>query len=237
MQETICEYKVLLCCLLRSGNVFKVAAGFYFVLILVFCGMRGVSPILVIVSLTVTAILFLRAEFFLKTEEIQRQLRLLQHSNIVKERSDVSEMNELEKETMDEKDIDQKIFLSPEKECKPRHQIAFAKTHKTGSSSLQNILLRHGDTHNLTFALPKNSWMFDFKRPFELTMLSNPPWTSIDLFVYHSVWNYDEVRKVLPSALYVTLLREPVACFESNYVYMGLQVNKFLDGFNIILFS
>jgi len=122
-----------------------------------------------------------------------------------------------------ENDIDQWIFLPQEKACKPRHQIAFAKTHKTGSSSLQNILLRHGDIHNLTFALPKNSWMFDFKKPFELSMLSNPPWTSIDLFVFHSVWNYEEVLRVLPSALYVTLLREPVACFESNYVYMGLQ--------------
>jgi len=65
--------------------------------------------------------------------------------------------------------------------------------------------------------------MFDFKRPFELSMLSNPPWTSIDLFVHHSVWNYEEVHRVLPTAFFVSILREPVACFESNYVYMGLQ--------------
>ena len=38
-----------------------------------------------------------------------------------------------------------------------------------------------------------------------------------------SVWNYQEVRKALPSAVYVSLLRDPVDCFESNYVYMGLQ--------------
>ena len=31
--------------------------------------------------------------------------------------------------------------------------------------------------------------------------------------------------------------RDPVACFESNYVYMGLQVTQFIyDGFNLILF-
>jgi len=186
--------------------------------------MRGVSPLLVIVSLTITALLLLRAEFFSQTSEIHRQLRLLRRLNIVKG-SERSQESEEEKETVaeDENDISQWLFLSPEKACKPRHQVAFAKTHKTGSSSLQNILLRHGNKHNLTFALPKNSWMFDFNRPFELKMLSNPPWTSIDLFVFHSVWNYEEVHKVLPSALYVTLLRDPVACFESNYVYMGLQ--------------
>ena len=38
-----------------------------------------------------------------------------------------------------------------------------------------------------------------------------------------SVWNYNEVKKILPSAVYLTLLRDPVDCFESNYVYMGLQ--------------
>ena len=45
-------------------------------------------------------------------------------------------------------------------------------------------------------------------------------------FVNHffvSVWNYSEVRKLLPSATFVTLLRDPVDCWESNYVYMGLQ--------------
>ena len=48
-----------------------------------------------------------------------------------------------------------------------------------------------------------------------------------------SVWNYPEVKKVLPEALYITLLRDPVNCYESNYVYMGLQnafrmdINKF----------
>ena len=38
-----------------------------------------------------------------------------------------------------------------------------------------------------------------------------------------SVWNYEEVHKILPDAVFITLLRDPVQCFESNYVYMGLQ--------------
>ena len=43
------------------------------------------------------------------------------------------------------------------------------------------------------------------------------------LCLSYSVWNYNEVRKLLPSATFVTLLRDPVDCWESNYVYMGLQ--------------
>ena len=37
------------------------------------------------------------------------------------------------------------------------------------------------------------------------------------------MWNYNEVLHLIPSATFVTLLRDPVDCWESNYVYMGLQ--------------
>ena len=39
-------------------------------------------------------------------------------------------------------------------ECKPIESIAFAKTHKTGSTTLQNIFLRYAYNHDLTLALP-----------------------------------------------------------------------------------
>ena len=44
-----------------------------------------------------------------------------------------------------------------------------------------------------------------------------------DLSLAVSVWNYEEVHKILPDAVFLTLLRNPVQCYESNYVYMGLQ--------------
>ncbi len=107
-----------------------------------------------------------------------------------------------------------------------RKQVAFAKTHKTGSSTFQNILFRFGIRQNLTFAMPPEaSWMFPFREKFSAKWVLEGPWRdlSFDLFTFHSVWNYREVKKVLPSAVYVTLLRDPVECFESNYVYMGLE--------------
>jgi len=119
--------------------------------------------------------------------------------------------------------------------CFPKTQVAFAKTHKTGSSTLQNIFFRYGDQHGLTFAIPERSWMYSFKEPFKASMITGLPWAKLgfDLFAFHSVWNYPEVKKVLPEAVYITLLRDPVNCYESNYVYMGLQnafkmdINKF----------
>ena len=36
----------------------------------------------------------------------------------------------------------------------------------------------------------------------------------------------DEVEKIVPGARYITILREPLSAFESNYVYMGFQKAK-----------
>ena len=47
--------------------------------------------------------------------------------------------------------------------------------------------------------------------------------STLRLILSLSVWNYDEVHKILPDAVFITLLRNPVRCYESNYVYMGLQ--------------
>ena len=104
--------------------------------------------------------------------------------------------------------------------------MAFAKTHKTGSSTLQNIFFRFGDKNNLTFAMPEKVWTFSLRAPFSASMiLGQNTWAkgTYDMFIFHSIWNYNEVKRILPSAVYVTLLRNPVDCFESNYVYMGLQ--------------
>ena len=46
---------------------------------------------------------------------------------------------------------------------------------------------------------------------------------------FHSIWNYKEVRTLMPNASFITILRDPVACFESNYVYMGLQRDFGMD--------
>ena len=46
------------------------------------------------------------------------------------------------------------VFFST---CQPITKAVFLKTHKTASSTLQNIFLRFGEKHGLNFALPKNN--------------------------------------------------------------------------------
>jgi len=41
--------------------------------------------------------------------------------------------------------------------CVRVKDIIFVKTHKTASSTFQNILFRFGTKHNLTFGLPSNN--------------------------------------------------------------------------------
>ncbi len=76
-------------------------------------------------------------------------------------------------------------------------QVSFAKTHKTGSSTIQNILFRFGIMNNLTFALPPTSWMFNYKQEFKASIVLNGRWEKLrpfDLFLFHSKWNYREVK-------------------------------------------
>ena len=41
------------------------------------------------------------------------------------------------------------------------------------------------------------------------------------MFLFHSIWNYNEVRKVVPDGPAVTLVRDPVDMFESGYAYFN----------------
>jgi hypothetical protein len=79
----------------------------------------------------------------------------------------------------------------------PIKGLAFAKTHKTGSSTLQNIFLRFGVKHDLTFAFPANSWMFNVTLPMNASLVTEGPFRNLgfDLFVSHSNWRYGEVRR------------------------------------------
>ena len=116
----------------------------------------------------------------------------------------------------------------PEKCVQPRTSIAFAKTHKTGGSTLQNILLRYGLKNGLTFALPKTkSWVYGWKERFNASMVTQYDWNPLktfDMFLSHSIWNVTEVDKVVKQpSIRITILRDPIQTFESGYVYLNLQ--------------
>ena len=56
-------------------------------------------------------------------------------------------------------------------------KISFAKTHKTGGSTLQNILLRYGFKHGHRIALPQKHWFFSLEDQFKADMVANFSWS------------------------------------------------------------
>lgn len=108
-------------------------------------------------------------------------------------------------------------------------RVVFLKTHKTASSTIQNILMRYGTKHKKTFALPATgktifkywkSWSeSDFHQ-----LKDGPP----DYLVHHMRFS-PAVEKVFPveNSKYFSILRNPVIMFESLFNYMKTVAPQF----------
>ena len=85
--------------------------------------------------------------------------------------------------------------------CKgPAQDIVFHKTHKTSSSSIQNILLRYAKQHNLNVVIPIKGHHLGENEKFEISVVSETPWFKAGLhpniFCLHNVWNGPEIAKL-----------------------------------------
>ena len=110
--------------------------------------------------------------------------------------------------------------------CKPHNHIAFLKTHKTGSSTLTNILNRYADLRELKIALPaKNLYRFGWPGYFH--------WNNVDLWRLNGepasvLCNHARYRRPTMDVImhnntkFITILRDPVNQFESTFNYMEL---------------
>lgn len=96
----------------------------------------------------------------------------------------------------------------------------YLKTHKTGSSSIQNCFFRYAYQHDLIVAVklePQNS-------SFTRDMVMDPGFfrttlnQSYAMLLQHTIFNEKEVKAILPrDTVYITVIRSPVAQFESLY--------------------
>lgn len=109
--------------------------------------------------------------------------------------------------------------------CKPVNKILFLKTHKTGSSTLTNILNRYGDDRDLLFALPveEKAYHFFWPRSFKLrytTVFGKAP----NILCNHARYNKAPMNWLFPkeTTRYITMLREPSAHFESIFNFFRL---------------
>ncbi|XP_071486064.1 galactosylceramide sulfotransferase-like [Diadema antillarum] len=113
--------------------------------------------------------------------------------------------------------------------CSQQRRIVFVKTHKTASSTTASILERFGYLHNLSFAvrpaghiLTENS-LFDRSVVADQEALSSKNCSNVgdgfDMLTNHARYNRPEMDAVVHHAKYVTIIREPVAQFESAFSY------------------
>ena len=123
-------------------------------------------------------------------------------------------------------------------DCAPRKKVAFLKTHKCASTTIQNILLRYGRNNNLNFVLPSKGHLLGRNVPFERNMLQGTMWEQAgleyDLFLLHTIWNHSEIAHSLSDkgdVLYISIIRDPVDLFRSWWDYKRLDniYNKTID--------
>ncbi|XP_016422859.1 galactose-3-O-sulfotransferase 2-like [Sinocyclocheilus rhinocerous] len=98
--------------------------------------------------------------------------------------------------------------------------MVFLKTHRTGSSTVQNILFRLGEREGATFAFPSRTYQFNY--PDRAAFVDELPEGSsqFNLLCSHMHLDLREVRKVMPqNTVFITLLRDPIKTFESVFGY------------------
>ena len=117
-----------------------------------------------------------------------------------------------------------KNISSKRRTCEPHKNILYLKTHKTGGSTVTNILNRFGESRDLNFVLPKIGhnrldWPFKFTENSYYPLNGTVP----NILCNHARFNHDVMSDIMPSdSFYVTILRHPVAQFESAFSYLKL---------------
>lgn len=114
----------------------------------------------------------------------------------------------------------------------PVKHLLFLKVHKTGSSTLLNIIYRYGLHNKLIFALPKNSNYFNHvSNKFNSSCIAPiPKEFHYDILCNHAIYNRTTFRPLFPNdTFYFSILRHPFMQFVSASRYYGLINNKKLQ--------
>ncbi|NXN22775.1 G3ST2 sulfotransferase, partial [Nycticryphes semicollaris] len=103
----------------------------------------------------------------------------------------------------------------------PRTHLVFLKTHKTGGSSVVNLLHRFGEARGLRFALP-HRYQFGYPATFRAERVKGyqPGGPPFDIICHHMRFNLTEVQKVMPNdSFYFSIVRDPATLGESAFAY------------------
>lgn len=108
--------------------------------------------------------------------------------------------------------------------CEPVRNILFLKTHKTGSSTITNILNRYGDKNDLIITLPVKSYLFHWPSSFRLSFVESTYGRPPNILCNHARYNKVPMNWLFPkeTSRYITILRDPVMQFESVFNFFHL---------------
>jgi len=125
-------------------------------------------------------------------------------------------------------------------QCAPSNNVVFAKTHKTGGTTITNMLLRHAEKQKLNVALPvEYHWeLAGYPAQFEEQLIT-PKQEQYDVMCHHMRFDKSKIEKMVnPLTDYFTILRDPVTNFESSFGFFKdypftdwLDENRNLDDF------
>lgn len=115
--------------------------------------------------------------------------------------------------------------------------VVFLKTHKTASSTMQNLLFRFAERHNLTVALPVPACGHQFCYPRTFTShFVHPHTLPPNIVTNHMRFNKAELQRLMPNnTTYITIMREPSSMFESLFVYYSQYCQSFKRVTNVSL--
>ncbi|XP_038066108.1 galactosylceramide sulfotransferase-like [Patiria miniata] len=108
--------------------------------------------------------------------------------------------------------------------CKEKRGILLLKTHKTGSSTIQNVLYRFGDVRDLTFALPIVDVYMGAPTKFRPSFAMRLATGTYDILANHARFHKENMKKAMvPGAKFITILRYPPRQFESMYSFYRMK--------------
>jgi len=103
-------------------------------------------------------------------------------------------------------------------QCSPS-PVVFVKTHKTGGTTITNMILRHAERNNMLVGLPiQDHWeLAGYPATFD-SRLIDPLAEKYQVLCHHFRYNEVQIEKKVPQdAAYVTIMRNPISNYESIF--------------------
>ncbi|XP_077990868.1 galactosylceramide sulfotransferase-like [Glandiceps talaboti] len=109
--------------------------------------------------------------------------------------------------------------------CRPRKNIVFIKTAKTGGSTMASVIYRYGLKHDLVAAVdPYQHALIEEDETSEHYVIQKyncSDFPGYNIMASHIFYNRPAMEEIVPNAKYVTILRSPFTHLKSAFYFSG----------------